>query len=102
MTTRTRPGSVAATALRRRALVRALLTAAPFALAPGAHAAEPPRAPDAVDLDLLEFLGSGDDGDPELQSFLAAQPTTAAANGTVNTKKPATDRTAPGTGSTSR
>lgn len=101
MTTRSRTFDSAAASGRRRAVVRALLTAAPFAFAPAAHSAEPTRTPDAVDLDLLEFLGSGDDGDPELQSFLAAQPNAAAATGSVNTK-PATDKAAPGTGSNSR
>lgn len=91
---------------RRRTVVRALLTAAPFALAlthvtPGVHAAEPARPADAVDFDLLEFLGSGDDGDPELQSFLASQPASAATTPSPNTK-PAAGKPAPGTGSTSR
>lgn len=93
----------AAPQARRRAVVRALLTAAPFALAiaPGAHAAEPPRPAEPVDFDLLEFLGSGDDGDPELQSYLAAQPAAAARPRSVDTK-PAAGKAAPGTGSTPR
>lgn len=103
MTTRPSAASSATAHARRTTVVRALLTAVPFALglAPGAQAAEPPRAADAVDLDLLEFLGSGDDGDPELQSFLVAQPAAAAASEPVKTK-PAAGNAVPGTGSTSR
>jgi hypothetical protein len=35
-----------------------------------ARAADPPPAT-TPDSELLEFLGSGDDGDPELQKYLA-------------------------------
>lgn len=86
----------------RRTVVHALLAAAPFAfaVAPRAHAAEPPRGADAVDLDLLEFLGSGDDVEPDLQRFLASQPE-AAAKKPVNSKPPAAP-SARDTGSTPR
>lgn len=86
----------------RRTVVRALLAAAPFAfaIAPCAHAADPPRGADAVDPDLLEFLGSGDDVEPDLQRFLASQPA-AAAKQPVNSTPPATP-SARGTGSTTR
>jgi hypothetical protein len=86
----------------RRTVVHALLAAALFAFgaAPRAHAAEPPRGADAVDLDLLEFLGSGDDIEPDLQRFLASQPA-AAAKKPANSQPPAAPA-ARDTGSTTR
>ena len=50
----------------------------PLALAPlispvAGHAAEPTAAASTPDAELLEFLGSGDDGDPELQKYLVKE-----------------------------
>lgn len=58
-----------------RARVRLLVLALTSFLAPAlGHATEPAKAATATpDAELLEFLGSGDDGDPELQQYLVKE-----------------------------
>lgn len=56
--------------VRLRLLVIAL---APLVLPIAGRAAEPAAAAAPPDAELLEFLGSDDDGDPELQKYLVKE-----------------------------
>jgi hypothetical protein len=55
---------------RLRAVALAAICSAPLATPSVMRAAEPPQ-PAAPDADLLEFLGSTDDADADLQDYLA-------------------------------
>ena len=51
-----------------------VIALAPWALPASSLAAEPAAAAATTpDAELLEFLGSGDDGDPELQKYLVKE-----------------------------
>ena len=58
-------------AVARVRLKLLVIAATSFLLPAAGHAAEPAAA--TPDAELLEFLGNGDDGDPELQQYLVKE-----------------------------